>query len=272
MVKKGKYKLGLQLFSIQNEMETNPISSLKAAKAMGYEDFETYGFDAERTSLYGFKPAAFKTVLEDLQLTTSSGHFDFSPFLNKPASDMQRYVDQCILAAQIMGMKYITWPWLPPAERTPDGFKRLAAQLNSVGEQIKAAQLGFAYHNHGFEFKKQFGHSGFDIILSETDASLVKLQMDLFWVLKAAQKTPKQLIENHPGRYVMWHLKDRSKVNGQCTEMGMGELNFADVIPDPQKSGLEFYYLEQEGNYANSPLKSAADSAAFFKKHVRPYF
>ena len=72
---KPKYKMGLQLFTVRDAMEKDPIATLKALKAMGYEDFESYGYDAKNKLYYGFSPKEFKTVLDDLSLSTSSGHY-----------------------------------------------------------------------------------------------------------------------------------------------------------------------------------------------------
>ena len=78
---KPKYKLGLQLFSINKDMNKDPLGSLKAVKGMGYEDLETYGFDGEKGTFYGHKATEFKKILDDLQLSASSGHYAFNPFL-----------------------------------------------------------------------------------------------------------------------------------------------------------------------------------------------
>ena len=66
------YKIGLQLFSVKDAMEKDPINTLKSLKEMGYQDFETYGYDADRKKYYGFSPMEFKTILNDLELSTSS--------------------------------------------------------------------------------------------------------------------------------------------------------------------------------------------------------
>ncbi len=121
------------------------------------------------------KLSEFKKILDDLHLTTTSGHYGFSPYLNKPEDDLKRFVDQCIKGAHAVGMKYITWPWIAPDQRTLDNFKLMSKKLNVIGEQVKSAGLGFAYHNHDFEFKDYDGTTGYDIILRETDPSLVKL-------------------------------------------------------------------------------------------------
>lgn len=266
-----KYKMGLQLYTINEDMTKDTIATLKAAKAMGYEDFETFGFDGEKGTYYGYKSSEFKKILDDLQITASSGHYGFSSYLKKPEDDLKRFVDQCINGAHALEMKYITWPWIAPNQRTMDNYKLMAKKLNLIGEQVTSAGLGFAYHNHGFEFTDHDGENGFDIILNETDSSLVKLQLDMYWVMRSSKFTPKELISQQPGRYAMWHIKDMDKITRDYTELGNGCIDYVEILPDPMESGLEYYYLEQGGNYAHSPMKSVADSADYFKKHLHQY-
>ncbi len=262
-------KLGYQLFSVREDMAKDPLATLKALIEMGYQDFEVYGYDAEKDTMYGYPSAEFRKVLEDLNVTTTSGHFGFHPFLDKTEDELKRFVDQCIAGAVNMGMPYITWPWIAPEQRTLDTFQRLPEKLNRIGEQINAAGLGFAYHNHDFEFIDYDGQTGYDIILRETDPALVKLQLDMYWVMHSSKLTPKELIQNDPGRYVMWHIKDMHKVSRDYTELGNGSIDYREVLPDPLVSGLEYYYLEQGGNFAQNAMQSAADSAAYFKEHLQ---
>ena len=271
MFAKSKYKMGLQLYSINEDMIKETIVTLKALKALGYEDFETFGFDSEKGTYYGYKASEFKKILEDLQITASSGHYGFSSYLDKPNDDLNRFVDQCIKGALTLDMKYITWPWIAPEQRTIDNFKLMSIKLNMIGEQVSKAGLGFAYHNHDFEFIDHNGENGYDIILNETDASLVKLQMDMYWVMHSSKLSPKELIAKQPGRYVMWHIKDMDKVTRDYTELGKGSINYAEILPDPIESGLKFYYLEQGGNFKINGMKSAADNAGYFKKHLQQY-
>ncbi|MEO6219619.1 MAG: TIM barrel protein [Ginsengibacter sp.] len=271
MFRKNKYKMGLQLYSIHQDMITDTIATLKAAKAMGYEDFETFGFDSEKGTYYGYKAIEFKKILEDLQITTNSGHYGFSSFLTKSDDDLKRFTEQCINGAHLLDMKYIVWPWIAPEQRTMDNFKLMSEKLNVIGEQVTASGIGFAYHNHGFEFIDKGGENGFDIILRETAPSLVKLQMDMYWVMNSSKYTPEELISKQPGRYVMWHIKDMDKVTRDYTELGNGSIDYIKILPDPIVSGLKYYYLEQGGNYAHSPMQSVADSAKYFKKHLQLY-
>ncbi|MDT0644899.1 TIM barrel protein [Zunongwangia sp. F363] len=268
---KTRYKMGLQLYTVNDNMNKDAVATLKAAKSMGYEDFETFGFNSEKGTFYGLKPSNFKQILEELQITASSGHFGFSSYLHKSQDDLRKFTEQCIKGAYDLDMKYITWPWIAPEQRTMDNFKIMSQKLNLIGEQVTAAGLGFAYHNHGFEFTEHNGETGFDIILKETDPELVKLQLDMYWVVHSSKTTPRELVKNRPGRYVMWHLKDMHKTSRDYTELGNGSIDYARILPDPVDSGLEFYYIEQGGNFTHTPMKSIADSAEYFKEHLQEY-
>ena len=267
-----KYKFGIQLFSVNRDMNRDPIETLKAVKTMGYEDCEVYGFDPEKVSFYGIDALDLKKRMTDIGLSASSGHFGFASYFEQSDDNMKQYVDQCIKGAKALEMSYITWPFLNPNQRSKDNFYLLAKKLNAIGTQVTKAGLKFAYHNHGFEFENYNGINGYEIILNETDPDLVKLQMDLYWVMHSSVQTPKEIIAKQPGRYVMWHIKDMDKVTRDYTELGNGSIDYKAIMPDPNISGLEYYYLEQGGNFAFSALKSAADSANYFKKNLMNMF
>lgn len=266
-----KFKMGYQLYSVNADMNSDTLGTLKALKEMGYEDFEIYGFDDKKVTYYGIEAAEFKKMLDDLDLTATSGHYGFTDFLMQSDDELMRFVDQCILGAKALHTPYITWPWLAPELRNMETYKLMTSKLNMIGERVNAAGLGFAYHNHGFEFEDHDGENGYDYILLGTDPNLVKLQMDMYWVMHAGTTTPKKLVEQHPGRYVMWHIKDMDKVTRDYTELGNGSINYLEVLPDPKASGLEYYYIEQGGNFAHSAIQSAADSGAYLKKNLMQF-
>lgn len=268
---KSNFKMGLQLFTIRDAMAKDPIESLRYARGLGYEDGEIYGYDAEHDTYYGMKSKEFKNVLVDLDFTISSGHYDFSSLFMKSADEFERYVDQCVKGAHAIGSTYITWPWLAPEYRTIENFKLLTEKLNKIGEQVNKSGLGFAYHNHGFEFTDHDGTQGYELILAGTDSNLVKLQMDMYWVEHSANKSPSELITKNPGRFVMWHIKDMDKVTRDYSEMGNGSIDYVSLLSSIDKDALQYYYIEQGGNFAENSMKSISDSAFYFKKHLQQY-
>lgn len=263
--------MGLQAFTIRDALAEDVLGSLKIVKALGYEDLELYGFDADKGAYYGYAAADFKLVLDDLGLSSSSCHYGFSDYIDAPTKELKKYVDKCITGAHALNHSYITWPWMTPEQRTVTTFERLPDLLNVIGEQVNQAGLGFAYHNHDFEFHTYGEKTGFDIILNGTDASLVKIQLDLYWAVHASEKTPKELIAMAPERFVMWHIKDMDKVTRDYSELGNGSIDYGKMIPALDASALDFYYLEQGGNFAKNSIQSITDSALFFKSHIQQY-
>ena len=107
--------------------------------------------------------------------------------------------------------------------------------------------------------------------MQETDPALVKLQMDLYWVMHSSKLTPSELFSKQPGRFVMWHIKDMDKVSRDYSELGNGSIDYTVILPEASKAGLQYYYIEQGGNFAKDPIQSVTDSAAFFKKNLEKY-
>ena len=78
----------------------------------------------------------FKAVLDELGLTTTSGHYGFSDYFNATQEELRWFVDQCIKAAKTLESPYITWPWIHPDYRNAKDFRRLATLLDHIGKQI----------------------------------------------------------------------------------------------------------------------------------------
>jgi len=266
-----KYKMGLQLFTIRDAMAKAPMDSIKYARGLGYEDGEIYGYDNDNDTYYGIKSKEFKKQIDDLDFTVSSGHYDFSSRFDEPMDTLTKYVDQCIEGSLVLNSKYITWPWLAPKFRTIEKFKVLTDKLNRIGEQVNKAGLQFAYHNHDFEFTEHDGEQGYDIILSGTDPNLVKLQMDMYWVEHSSKKNIHELIAENPGRYVMWHIKDMDKITRDYSEMGNGSIDYKSILSSLEKKDLQYYYIEQGGNFAENSMQSITDSAVYFKRYLQHY-
>jgi sugar phosphate isomerase/epimerase len=264
---KPKYKLGLQLYTVNQEMAKDVKATLKTVASLGYKEVETYGFN----KLYsGFEPKVYKQILDDNNLTTPAGHYELNKFMiGKTDDDLKKYVDECIIGAHILKQDYIVWPWLDLQSRTIDKFKLVAAKLNVIGEQIKKAGLQLAYHNHDFEFIKHNGEIGYDIILNETDASLVKMEMDLYWTSHSSALSPNDWFKKQPGRFVILHLKDMDKKDRELhTVVGEGTIDFKSILKDAELAGVKHVFVEQGNNYVPNAFDCIARSAAYTKKHL----
>ena len=269
MQSRRRYKIGLELFTINRDMNRDLVASLKRVAEMGYEEVETYGIDPKALTYYGLPAVEFAKRLQDHNLVTPSGHYDLQQFLRASADDLNRYVDRCAEGARILGQRYIVWPYIEPRLRTLDTYKQVAGLLNAIGSRLTKTGLHVAYHNNGGEFVAQTGQLPYDVILRETDPVLVKLQIDLYWHAHDTGDPPHTLFKRAPGRFAMWHVKDMHKVSRDYTEMGNGTIDYTKIWPDAGMSGMEHFFVEQGGNFAVSAMQSAADGIAYVKKYLQ---
>ena len=262
-------QMGLQLFTVRDALERDVLETLKALKAMGYTNFESYGYNVADQTYYGMSPEQFKQMLGDLGLATNSGHYGFSDYLRASKDEILRYTDGCIDGASRLGDEYIVWPIVGERDRNPEGFKMLVEKLNIIGERASAAGMGFAYHNFGYEFVEYAEFMPYRYIIEQTDPSQVKLEVDFYWVAHAGVYTPKEVIELAPGRFPLWHIKDMDKISRDYTELGSGSIDYTTLMPDPMRAGLKHHYIEQGGNFAQDSMSSVAQSAAYFQSNLR---
>ena len=157
-----RYKIGLQLFTLNAAMNRDPLGTLKRVAAMGYEEVETYGINPDALTYYGMPAGDFAKALRDHNLPTPTGHYDFQNLLTAGDDAMNRYVDRVTEGAKLLGQQYVVWPYLEPATRTLDTYKRVAERLNVIGARVSKAGLRVAYHNGGGEFVPQNGQYPYD--------------------------------------------------------------------------------------------------------------
>jgi sugar phosphate isomerase/epimerase len=265
-----RYKMGLQLYTIRDAMRRDVAGTLQRVAALGYQEVETYGFDPQGPGYYNLPAREFAQRLRDHGLTSPSGHYDLNRFATASDDELNRYVDACIAGARLVGHSYITWPFLEEPLRALDAFTRIVARFNGIGERIAKGGLQFAYHNHGFEFVEQNGRVPYDVVLKETDPTLVKLQLDLYWLSHDSKQPPRYWFDRAPGRYVMWHVKDMHKVSRDYTELGNGTIDYTTIWPDAERSGMKHFFVEQGSNFAKDSMQSIADGAAYVKRYLLP--
>lgn len=233
--------IGIQLYTVRNEMLADPVGTLKRLAAMGFKELESAR--SEKGNYYGLAPKEIRKITRDLGMTLRSGHVHVD-------NDWQRSLEE----ATETGQQYIISAVLPSPGPTVDHYKQSAEAFNKLGEQCKKAGLHFGYHNHDSEFETVDGTVLYDILLKYTDPLLVTMEMDLGWVV-AAGHDPFHYFSVYPGRFPLWHLKDMDKVRRQSTEFGRGQVDIKGLLEHAKQSGMRYFFLEQE-EYAHSAFES----------------
>jgi len=246
-------KTGVQLFTLRNEIEEQGIEAvLQNVAEIGYNEVETFGYSNE--GIFGVTPAEFKTICENLNIGTPSGHYLTGRHNASQTGTLQNGWDQAIEDAKKMGHEYMVIAWLHPSERKSIAqYKQLADMLNKAGEKCAEADIQLGYHNHDFEFQRLNGAHPYNFLLKQTDPDLVQMELDLYWIVKAGED-PKRYFKEHPGRFPLWHVKDLDAETGEFTEVGNGRIDFSSLFDLGKEAGLEHFFIEQD--VSENPLQS----------------
>ncbi len=259
--------IGLQLYTLRDIISKDVPGVLSQIAKAGYGEVEMYGLAGGNT-FFGKTVKEIATLLKANNLSSPSGHYMPDKFLfeNGNGDDVKNLCE----VANELGNRYIIIPWLSADKRkTIDQYKILAERLNKAGEICKKANLQLAYHNHDFEFTDLGGGNGYDVLLNNTDKDLMKMEMDLYWVVKAGYD-PIELFNAHPGRFHLWHVKDMSKTDKtQNTEICNGMLDFKKIFKSAKLAGVKHFIVEQETNYAPDYFGSITTSNKEVKKLLR---
>lgn len=244
-------KISVQLYTVRNEMAQDFEGSLRKIAALGYRQVEFAGY-------YDRTPAQVRALLDGLGLESPSAHVPIQALRTDPA--------KAIETAKVIGHRYLICPYLDPTERkTLAQYREHAALFNQVGERCRKAGIQFGYHNHDFEFVPLEGRLPMDLLMAETSRELVKVELDLYWTVKAKQD-PLAFLKKYPGRVVAFHVKDQDNTpRGFFTEVGRGVIDFKPILAAGRREGVELYIVEQDQT-PGSPFDSLKISLDYLKQ------
>ncbi|HKG05450.1 MAG TPA: sugar phosphate isomerase/epimerase [Pedobacter sp.] len=248
--------VGLQLYTLRELLPKDVKGVIEKVAKAGYKEVETYGYTAE-SGFWGLDAKSFKALLDANGLKAPSGHFGLDEYIKTGDKEILKPL---LAGAAELNMEYFTCPFLAPDLRTSlEDYKKIAGRLNEAAELAKQSGLQMAYHNHDFEFVKYGDTTGYDILLQETNKDLIQFEMDLYWVVRSGND-PKALFDKHPGRFVMWHVKDMDKTDNTInTEVGNGKIDFKSIYKHAALAGLKHLIVEQE-NFSIDPFESIKKS------------
>lgn len=252
--------LGVQLYTVRNVIGKDPAATLQAIQKIGYTEIE--GIYATLDEIW---PALKQTSLQPVSV-----HIDESIFM-KGGSEL----DSALANVKQRGFQYVVVPYIPVQQRGGvDMFKRLAETLNKSGERAQSHGLKLCYHNHAFEYKPLDGKTGLEMLMNDTEKSLVSLELDIFWA-SVAGHDPVELLKTYSGRVLLLHLKDKSRTftNTQYNEnvphetfkeVGSGSVDIPAVLKAADTAGVQHYFVEQDQT-PGDPIESLRKSFEYLE-------
>jgi sugar phosphate isomerase/epimerase len=254
----SKRPAGIQLYMVSDALTKDPSGTLTKLAAIGYGEVETAGFA-------NLSAAEFRKLVDGAGLHCPSAHLSFvfeetgkllqeASSVLPPAAPSSKDIDATLKMLNAL---------------TLDDFKKIAHLANQIGQQAKQAGLQYAYHNHNFEFRDLGnGHTGYSVLLTETDPNLVKFEADCGWMVTAGVN-PAEFFRKYPGRYPMIHVKDFTPSSGtsttlaigseqHATELGRGHIDYKPILAAAEAASVEHFFVEQDPPIVDmTPLEAA---------------
>jgi sugar phosphate isomerase/epimerase len=258
-------EIGIQLYTLRNQLAKDPVSTLKQVAAAGYQQVELFGFPHADPLTAGAKEAG---------LAIHSAHFEWDAVIHPKDAAMSEFAS-IIEKAHALQLSHLVLPYImAPDRQTLDDYKKIAAHANQAAAMAKAAGIQLSYHNHNFEFEpKEGGKRGYDIFMEEFSADM-QFEIDVFWI-KAAGLDPSALIQKLSGRVSQLHLKDLKE--GIATpsystelpaeafqELGDGTIPMEPILLAAKNASVKHCHVEQD--QSPDPIASIQQSMAYLRK------
>ena len=261
--------IGLQMYSLRYQIPDTVMgidSVITAVGKMGYKYVENFGYNASNGLTYKLSPEELKAKLDAVGVSILSTHVrkDLpSPKTAANTAELWAWWDKCIADHQTMGAKYIVMPSMPTPETLAE-LKKWCDYYNEIGEKCLAAGLKFGYHNHAFEFEKEYELgkdktiSMYDYMVQNTDPEKVFFQLDVYWS-NMGRRAPVELFEKYPGRFEVLHIKD-SKELGRSGFVGFDAIfKYIDIAKTK-------YLIVEVERYNIPPIESVKESLDYLNK------
>lgn len=282
-------RIGLQLYTLRDQMAEDPRATLEAVAKAGYFQVELMNIDEEAVET--------AAIARDVGLAVHSGFMDFNVITEPQKKDVAS-VDRTLELAERIGLRHVVFGYIAKHQRdTADKCRGIADRANEAARKTREAGMRMCYHNHSFEFqnfaetkgqgdrpenkqdkkknepKPQRSLNAFDIFIERFDPHQMEFELDVFWI-KIGGQDPMAMMKRLAGRVSQVHLKDMLKGTPVITdegqvpkdafqELGDGVINIPAVVRLAREIGVEQCHVEQDQSPA--PLESIVQSYQYLQ-------
>jgi sugar phosphate isomerase/epimerase len=270
-----KYKklVGVQLYSVRDDMRKDPQGTLNALAEMGYKYVEHANYVGRK--FYGWEAKEFRKRLDDLGIKMPSGHTVMGKLhwddAKNDFTDLWKYT---VEDAAVMGQELVISPSIDMGIRKDKNLLLKYMDIfNKSGELCNQFGMRFGYHNHDFEFSEKLeGELLYDIMLNNTDPKLVAQQLDIGNMINGGG-VPAEVMKKFPGRFVSMHVKDEvpAKTGHEHFEStilgkGSGQIDVQALVKlGDKEGGTKHFIIEQEAYQGLQPLDCMKENIAIMR-------
>lgn len=266
--------VGIQLYSVREDMKMDPMGSLTKLAEMGYKYVEHANYVNRK--FYGWTAQEFKKRLDDLGIKMPSGHTVMGkPHWDDSKKDFTDLWKYTVDDAAVMGQEFVISPSIDMGIRKDKNLLLKYMEIfNKSGELCQKSGMKFGYHNHDFEFSEKLdGELLYDIMLNNTDPKLVTQQLDIGNMINGGG-IPGEILKKFPGRFVSMHVKDEvpsavghEKFESTILGKGSGQIDVLALVKFGDKlGGTKHFIIEQESYQGLKAMDCVKEDLQIMKK------
>jgi len=255
-------QIGVQLWSVKDDLRRDFKGTIEAVAAMGFEGVEFFGHEFGE---FADNPAGLKEFLEKNNLKAESAHVQFKHL----SPDV---FDDNLAFYQAIGCEMLI---IPIDERAwdPEAVHEVVKELNAMAEKLAPYGIAIGYHNHAQEFADFQDATYWDFIAASTTDNVI-LQLDVGWT-NYAGKNPVEYVRRYPGRTLTTHYKIRTHEDAQNISpiIGQGGYDWGALLSANMEFGGTRWVLVEQEEYPNglTPLEAVAASKKGLDSYLEKY-
>lgn len=247
-----KDQIALQCYTIREHAQTASALAESLAKV------RQIGYRAVQISGIGPIPAEEIRRMTDAEgLRICATHEPGKTIVENPEAVVERL--------SVLGCRHTSYAYPHVPLNTLAAAEELAESLNRSGAALKAHGMVLTYHNHALEFQRVGKKTVLEVLFERTDPELVRAEIDTYWV-QAGGGDPVAWCKRLERRLPLLHLKDYAVVNNEpvMAALGEGNLNFPDIVAAADRSGCDWFIVEQDRGFSD-PFVAIATSLRYLE-------
>ncbi|TBL75280.1 sugar phosphate isomerase/epimerase family protein [Paenibacillus thalictri] len=227
-----RHKFAAQLYTLRNELKQDFYETLRTLKKMGWHAVQIDG-------LHGYPAGEIAAVLKETGLRAAGMHIG----LDRMNGELEKVLEE----ARLFGTTDFFCHYLEENMQHVEGYKQAKRELLAVARKVSPLGFRVGYHHHDFEFKTEVeGKAALDFILEPEDGLALYPEIDTYWV-KMGGRDPLAYMEPFVNRIPVLHLKDMTRDERRYfAEVGTGSIDFEPILAWGERSGVEWYAVEQD--------------------------
>jgi len=246
-----KIPIGLELYSVRNQLPKDFTGTIETIGKMGYQGVEFAGY-------FGWdkKPRELRKLLDDNGLKCCGTHTAL-PTLQ--GDNLKKTIE----LHKILGNKFLICPQI--SVRGAQGWLNMAKRFNDISDRAGEEGMLVGYHSHAPDFETKYdGKTVWEIFFDNTKPEVVH-QLDVGNTLDGGGD-PIAMIKRYPGRTKTTHLKEHG--GGPDTPIGEGKIDWNTLLTTYETvGGTEWYIVEHETSH--NPLKTVKECLDNLRKMGR---